>query len=127
MHSGQVTGWCTPQRRRTEFLTFMDQLADRYPNGRVHCVLDNLNTHYGPTVSAWLERHERFVFHFTPFHASWINQIEVWFSILARRLLRGASFRSVDDLEVRIGHFIHQFNAQAGPFAWTWKGYPLVA
>ena len=127
VHSGQVTGWCTPQRRRTEFLTFMDQLADRYPNGRVHCVLDNLNTHYGPTVSAWLERHERFVFHFTPFHASWINQIEVWFSILARRLLRGASFRSVDDLEVRIGHFIHQFNAQAGPFAWTWKGYPLVA
>lgn len=127
VHSGQVTGWCTPQRRRTEFLAFMDQLADRYPTGRVHCVLDNLNTHHGPTVSAWLERHERFVFHFTPFHASWINQIEVWFSILARRLLRGASFYSVEDLEARIGTFIDQYNARARPFTWTWKGYPLVA
>lgn len=127
VQSGQVTGWCTPQRRRVEFLTFMDRLADRYPEGPVHCVLDNLNTHRGSDVSAWLERHQRFVFHFTPFHASWINQIEVWFSILARRLLRGASFTSAADLEARITHFIDQYNAQAQPFAWTWKGYPLVA
>lgn len=126
--SGQVTGWCQPQRRRVEFLTFLDMLAKRYPRGRVHCVLDNLNTHSGPEVAAWLKRHRgRFVFHFTPFHASWMNQVEVWFSILSRQLLRHASFTSTADLEQRIMHFIDSYNTRAGPFKWTWKGYPLVA
>ncbi len=128
VHSGQVIGWCQPQRRRVEFLTFLDLLAKRYPRGRVHCVLDNLNTHSGPEVTAWLKRHHgRFVFHFTPFHASWVNQIEVWFSILSRQLLRHASFRSLPELEERIMQFIDRYNARAGPFTWTWKGYPLVA
>ena len=128
VHSGQVIGWCQPQRRRVEFLAFLNLLAKCYPHGCVHCVLDNLNTHSGPEVAAWLKRHRgRFVFHFTPFHASWVNQIEVWFSILSRQLLRHASFSSVDDLEQRILHFIERYNARAGPFTWTWKGYPLVA
>lgn len=126
--SGRVYGWCSPQRRRADFLTFMDQLAARYPRGRVHCVLDNLNTHRGPEVAAWLAAHQqRFGFHFTPVHGSWINQIELWFSILSRRLLRHASFASLPDLEQRIHQFIAHYNTQAGPFKWTWKGYPLVA
>lgn len=128
VHSGQVTGWCQPQRRRVEFLAFLDTLAKRYPRGRVHCVLDNLNTHSGPEVTAWLKRHHgRFIFHFTPFHASWLNQVEVWFSILSRQFLRHASFASVDDLEARLLRFIDRYNTRAGPFTWTWKGYPLVA
>jgi transposase len=128
VHSGQVTGWCVGQRRRIEFLAFMDQLAARYPTGPVHCVLDNLNTHHGPEVAAWLKAHDdRFIFHFTPVHASWINQIEVWFAILSRRLLRGASFPTLANLEARIMAFIADYNSRAGPFKWTWKGYPLVA
>lgn len=128
VHSGHVTGWCQPQRRRVEFITFLDMLATRYPRGQVHCVLDNLNTHSGPDITAWLKRHRgRFVFHFTPFHASWLNQVELWFSILSRQLLRYASFTSVADLETRILTFIDRYNARAGPFSWTWKGYPLVA
>lgn len=128
VHSGQVTGWCAPQRRRIEFLAFMDRLAVQYPTGRVHCVLDNLNTHHGPEVEAWLKaRDDRFVFHFTPIHASWVNQIEVWFSILSRQLLRGASFPTLANLEARITQFIADYNSRAGPFKWTWKGYPLVA
>lgn len=72
----------------------MDQLAARYPTGRVHCVLDNLNTHLGPEVDAWLTAHDhRFIFHFTPIHASWVNQIEVWFSILSRKLPRAPASR----------------------------------
>ncbi|HEY8695216.1 MAG TPA: IS630 family transposase [Chloroflexota bacterium] len=128
VHSGQVTGWCQPFRRRVEFVAFLDRLAAQYPRGRVHCVLDNLNTHYGPEVSAWLKRHRgRFVFHFTPYHASWVNQIECWFSILSRQLLRYASFVSLADLETRIMAYITRYNGRAGPFKWTWKGYPLVA
>jgi len=106
----------------------MDRLAVQYPTGLVHCVLDNLNTHHGSEVEAWLKAHDdRFVFHFTPIHASWINQIEVWFSILSRRLLRGASFPTLANLEARILQFIADYNRRAGPFKWTWKGYPLVA
>jgi transposase len=128
VHSGQVFGWCAPARGRAEFLTFMDQLAAHYPNRRVQCVLDNLNTHLGPVVDAWLaQQNDRFVFHFTPIHGSWVNQIEVWFSILGRRLLRQASFTSTADLERRIIDFITHYNACAGPFKWTWKGYPLMA
>ena len=128
VHTGRVTGWCQPQRRRTEFIAFLDMLATQYPRGRVHCVLDNLNTHYGPEVSVWLTRHRgRFVFHFTPFHGSWVNQVECWFSILSRQLLRYASFTNINDLESRIMWFIERYNSRAGPFKWTWKGYPLVA
>lgn len=127
VHSGQVTGWCTQQRRRSEFLAFLDHLAERYPRGRVHCVLDNLNTHSGAEVATWRKQHRRFVFHFTPFHASWLNQVEVWFSILSRQLLRHATFSSVDDLEQRILRFIERYNTRASPFKWTWKGYPLAA
>lgn len=128
VHTGRVTGWCQPQRRRTEFLAFLDILAKQYPRGRVHCVLDNLNTHSGPEVAAWLKRHRgRFEFHFTPYHASWLNQVEVWFSILSRQLLRYASFVSLTDLESRVLRFIARYNRRAGPFRWTWKGYPLVA
>lgn len=70
----------------------------------------------------------RITFHFTPKHASWINQIEIWFSILVRKLLRRGNFRSKDHLQQRIEGFIAYFNAtMAKPFKWTMKGKPLVA
>jgi transposase len=70
----------------------------------------------------------RITFHFTPKHASWINQIEIWFSILVRKLLRRGNFTSKDHLQSRIESFIAWFNATlAKPFKWTMKGKPLVA
>ena len=70
----------------------------------------------------------RIVFHFTPKHASWLNQIEMWFSILARKILRRGNFTSVEDLEKRISDFIDFFNRTlAKPFRWTYEGKPLVA
>jgi transposase len=69
----------------------------------------------------------RITFHFTPKHASWLNQIEIWFSILVRKLLRRASFTSKADLKDRIERFIHYFNnTMAKPFRWTWAGKPLT-
>ena len=66
-------------------------------------------------------------FHFTPKHASWLNQIEIWFSILVRKLLRRASFASKADLKARIERFIDYFNqTTAKPFKWTWAGKPLT-
>jgi len=70
----------------------------------------------------------RIVFHFTPKHASWLNQIELWFSILARKVLRRGNFTSVKDLDKRISDFIDFFNRTlAKPFRWTYEGKPLAA
>jgi transposase len=68
------------------------------------------------------------VFHYTPKHASWLNQIEIWFSILARKLLKRASFKSLEELAERLVQFIGYYNhSMAKPFAWTYKGRVLCA
>ena len=70
----------------------------------------------------------RITFHFTPRHASWLNQIEIWFSILARKVIRRGNFCSAGDLKEKIEAFINYFNrTMAKPFRWTYKGKPLVA
>jgi transposase len=70
----------------------------------------------------------RIVFHYTPKHASWMNQIEIWFSILARKLLKRGNFRSVDDLKSKVLAFIEYFNrTMAKPFKWTYNGKALAA
>jgi transposase len=70
----------------------------------------------------------RIVFHFTPKHASWLNQIEMWFSILARKVLRRGNFTSVEDLQRKLSTFIDHFNnTLAKPFRWTYTGKPLAA
>src|SRR4029450_9802300 len=94
--SGEVTAAHKKRRRRVEFLAFMDDIVARYPDKQIHAVLDNLNTH--KRNEAWLEAHPNVRFHFTPTSASWLNQVEIWFSILAGQSLRGASFTSVAQL-----------------------------
>ncbi len=96
----------------------MDRLVAQYPEQELHVILDNLSTHRvqgGP----WAQAHPNVHFHFTPTHASWLNQIEVWFSILTAKALRGASFRSVKQLIEQIDAFIAAYNEQAAPFEWT--------
>lgn len=130
--SGKVLGQCTPQRKRSDFLAFLDEVASAYRQRRVHVILDNLNTHCdtsrGPYMTEWNRRHGgRFVFHYTPTHGSWLNQIELWFSILARRILRYGNFPTVADLVAAIEAFIRHWNrAEAHPFRWTSEGLPLV-
>ena len=80
-------------------------------------MLDNLNTHK-PKYDAWLTRHRNVHFHFTPTHASWLNQIEVWFSLLSRHALRGASFTSVPQLRNAIDAFVRAHNSHSAPFEW---------
>lgn len=127
--SGRVYGWMNETRKSADFLAFLDQLAGRYPDGPVHLVLDNLNTHFGPAVEAWNRDHGgRFHFHFTPTHASWLNQIEIWFGILSRQRLKNATFASKAELSQAILEYIDHWNRRdAHPFEWTFKGYPLRA
>jgi transposase len=106
------------RRRRREFLDFMNELVAGYPTDvELHVILDNLNTHK-PKHDRWLARHPNVRFHYTPTHASWLNQIETWFSILWRQALRGASFTSPQQVRQAIDRFLAAYNQQAAPFEW---------
>jgi transposase len=115
--SGQVQTGHYRRRRRVEFLDFMDAVLAAHPNTELHVVLDNLSTHK-PKHDAWLARHRHVHFHFTPTHASWLNQVEVWFSILKRRALDGASHTSPQEVRDAIDRFVAAYNETAAPFDW---------
>jgi len=116
--SGEVRATHYSRRRRIEFLDFMNRIVAEHPKRQIHVILDNLNTHK-PKQDRWLRRHPNVHFHFTPTRASWLNQIEIWFSILADQSLAGASFHSVAALRAHIDDFIEAYNERAKPFAWT--------
>ena len=115
--TGKVLGKHTKRRRRKEFLAFMNEVVAAYPDQELHVILDNLNTHK-PKNDRWLARHPNVRFHFTPTSASWLNQIEIWFSILAGKSLKGASFTAVPQLRDHISAFIERYNQTAKPFCW---------
>jgi transposase len=124
--SGQVVGTVEPNRKADTLVAFMEQLAVQYPSGKVTIVWDNLNIHYDGPSQRWVEfntRHGgRFSFVYTPIHASWLNQIEVWFSILERRVLRYGDFDSFEAIAARVAGFIELWNRVEGhPFRWTWR------
>ena len=128
VHSGAVSGMTAPTRNQFDFIAFLDQLESEIPaDQQVIAVLDNLSTHKTQAVKAWLDAHPRWQFVFTPKHASWLNQVEMFFSILARRLLRHGQFTTPDDLAVQMLTFVEHHNLTAKPFAWTYTGKLLAA
>lgn len=130
VRSGAVTAHCGNDRSAASLEAFMESLAAKYPTGTVYIVWDNLNIHYDGKADRWTrfnERHgHRFVFVYTPTHASWVNQIEIFFSIVHRKCLRHGSFASTDALRQTLLDFIAHWNRDlAHPFRWTFTGYPL--
>ena len=115
--TGKVTATHAKRRRRLEFLDFMDEVVAAHPDQELHVILDNLNTH--KNNDAWLAAHPKVAFHFTPTSASWLNQVEIWFSILQKKSLSKASFTSVKQLREHMDHFIAAYNLNPKPFAWT--------
>jgi transposase len=116
--TGKVTAAHKNRRRRVEFLDFMNDVIAAHPDTAIHVILDNLKTHK-PKNDRWLKRHPNVHFHFTPTRASWLNQVEIWFSILEGKSLHGASFTSVKQLREHIDAFIESYNETATPFVWT--------
>jgi transposase len=115
--TGQVQTTTTDLKRREEFLAFMDLVvAEAAPGQQLHVVLDNYCTH--KRCDDWLARHPQVHFHFTPTSASWLNQVEIWFSLLSRKALRGASFKTIAELRQAIEAFIAAYNPRAKPFKW---------
>ena len=105
------------RRKRRQFLSFMNELVTYYPDQEIHVILDNLNTHK-PKTDRWLPKHPNVHFYYTPTHASWLNEIEIWFSILWKRALRGGSFTSVHQVRQAITDFTEVYNETAHPFEW---------
>jgi transposase len=117
--TGEVTGACYPLHRHQEFLAFLNRLVKAYPRRPLHVVLDNSSTHSTHEVQRWLERHQRVHFHFTPTSASWMNMVEIWFSILTNQQVRRGTYHDVPELIAAIEHFIDGYNERAQPFVWT--------
>ena len=117
---GTVIGRCMQRHRHIEFIRFLNTVERQVSAGKlIHVVLDNYATHKHPKVRAWLARHPRFIFHFTPKSCSWLNAVETLFSRLTRRRLKRGVFRSIVDLQAAINRFLAETNADPKPFVWT--------
>jgi transposase len=130
VHDGGVASWVTDSTRSANFVEFLADIVNQTPPGlEVHCIVDNLSAHSTALVEEFLDRpdHHHVFLHHTPTHASWLNQVELFLSILARRLLRHGEFDSVDDLATKVIAFIENYNRDAKPFRWTYEGRPLEA
>lgn len=116
--TGVVHGKTTETKKREDFQQFMDEVVAELPQDKeIHVILDNLSTH--KKNDDWLARYEgRVQFHFTPTSASWLNLVEVWFGILTRKALRGASFHNTDELRKAIESFLAAHNAAPRAFRW---------
>jgi transposase len=117
---GTVLGRCMQRHHHQEFLRFLNAVEAAVPAGKlVHAILDNYATHKHPKVRAWLARHPRWTFHFTPTSCSWLNAVETFFAKLSRRCLRRGSFASLVALQEAINRFLREHNRGPRPFVWT--------
>jgi transposase len=130
VHHGEVIGMASKTRNRWDLIRFLDQLDSEIPivdGQKIVAVSDNLSTRGTDEVRQWLQAHPRWSFQFTPTHASWLNQIEIFFSILYRRLLKHGIFTSETDLAQQMLAYIETYNQTAKPFKWTYTGKVLEA
>ena len=119
VQTGKVTAWVNQTRKTEDFIVFMNKVVKAYPGQRLCVVLDNLNTHNGLPAEEWLANHPHVSFHYTPTHASWVNLIECFFSILTKQALQHSVHRSVKDLEKFLKDYIVLYNQRCGPFTWA--------
>ena len=126
--TGAVITATRKRHRASEFRDFLDQIDGEVPEVLdIHIVMDNLATHKTPAISRWFARHPRFHVHFTPTYASWINQVERWFSALENRQLKRGSHRSVRALITAIRDFVDQHNRAPRPFKWVKSADDILA
>jgi transposase len=125
---GSVIGQCMQRHRHQEFVRFLNRIERDVPAGKlIHVVLDNYATHKHPKVRAWLARHERWTFHFTPTSASWLNAVEGFFAKLTKRRLQRGVFHSLVDLQAAINRYLADHNHAPKPFIWTAEPEAILA
>jgi transposase len=125
---GKVFGQCMKRHRHQEFIRFLNVIDARVPKKTtVHVVVDNYAAHKHPKVLEWIGKHPRFVFHFTPTSASWLNAVEGFFANLAKKRLKRGVFRSLQELKDAIHRFLDETNANPKPFTWTKDPNKIIA
>ena len=124
---GKVLGSCYPRHRNIEFLKFLRTIDREVARELdIHMILDNYGTHGHPKVKAWLEKHPRFILHFTPTSSSWLNLVERWFGEITRKRIRRGVFRSVPELVAAIEEYIRYYNEDPKPFVWTKRAEDII-
>ncbi len=125
---GTIIGRNMQRHRHQEFIRFLNTIDAEVPAEKlVHVILDNYAAHKHPKVRTWLDRHERFTFHFTPTSCSWLNAVEGFFAKLSKRRLKRGVFRSVADLQTAINRFLAETNLSPKPFTWTADPDKIIA
>lgn len=127
VRTGQVVGQLVGKNDSKAFIGFLKMLLRLYPRRKICLVLDNGTTHRSHETMQFYARNPRLLLYFTPTHASWLNQVELWFSALGRHALHKASFDSLEKLKCRVTRYIAHHNQElAKPYEWTTKGKPLT-
>lgn len=125
---GTVIGRNMQRHRHQEFIRFLNTIERQVPTGKtIHAIVDNYATHKHPKVRAWLARHKRWTFHFTPTGASWLNAVEGFFAILTKRRPKRGAFVSVFELQIAINRFLKEHNENAKPFNWSADPDKIIA
>jgi transposase len=125
---GKVIGQCMKRHRHQEFIRFLNVIDARVAKKKtVHVIVDNYAAHKHPKVLEWIENHPRFVFHFTPTSASWLNAVESFFAKLTKKRLKRGVFRSLQELKDAIHRFLDDTNANPKPFTWTKDPNKIIA
>jgi len=127
VHEGSIEGRCVDSHTHSEFLAFLKHLYRKFPHKDLHVIVDNYSAHKHQEVIEWVSKRKRLTIYFTPTYASWLNQIEIWFSIFTRDVIRGGVWQSKQQLVNQTMQYIKRYNeTNAVPFNWTYTGKPLV-
>ncbi len=125
---GSVVGRCMARHRHQEFIRFLNAIERSVPAGKlIHVVLDNYGAHKQAKVRAWLSRHPRWIFHFTPTSCSWLNAVETFFAKLTKRRLKRGVFHSLVALQTAINRFVETHNRDPKPFVWKADPNAIIA
>lgn len=126
VHSGEITARPVKSNNADNFLSFLKKLDRTYRKKKLHIIVDNLSVHKNQKVKDWLKTKRKITLHFTPTYSSWLNQVEIWFNILTKDVIKGGIWKSKEQLTSQIMEYIDTYNkTRAKPFAWTYTGDTL--
>jgi len=127
VHTGEVTAKTMKSNNSENFLKFLKSLDRKYRNKKLHIIADNLSIHKHKDVKEWLKGKRKIQLHFTPTYSSWLNQIEIWFNILTKDVVKGGIWKSSKQLADQLMEYVKTYNeTRAKPFRWTYTGEPLT-
>lgn len=127
VHKGEVTAKTINKNNSHNFLIFLKDLYKKYPRKHLHIIADNLSLHKHQSIIDWVASKKRVTLHFTPTYSSWLNQIEIWFNIMTKDVLKGGIWKSRKQLIDQLMIYVKNYNEKrAKPFKWTYTGEPLT-